>query len=216
MGNVRVGWAIVVLTVSCGRDIAVCAQDQPALAFEVASVKTNNSGDARTNGRLAGPRFSMLNETLSRLIGEAYATPEALPRGRIIGGPAWIDSDRFDVEGVANSVLSREQARQMLRTLLAERFHLIIHRETREQPIYKLLLSRSDGKIGPQLQRSTTDCPSPRGDTAPSPAQASSHPAPCVLGFGFGRLTGHGMTVGQLASMGLSRMPAVRSPITPA
>src|SRR5215831_1102588 len=91
-------------------------------AFEVASVKINASGNGATNGRLAGANFAMTNETLWRLIGEAYADPKALPRFRIIGGPNWIDADRFDVEGVAAKPLDRPQAELMLRTLLAERF----------------------------------------------------------------------------------------------
>ena len=181
------------------------AQAPSAPTFEVASVKANKSGDARTDGRLAGGRFSMINETVWRLIGEAYATAQALPRFRIIGAPDWVDTERFDVEGVAPGSLTRDQARMMLRTLLAERFKLVAHTETRELPVYALVLSRKDGTLGPQLRRSETDCAAPRAERGAQPPPASNRPAPCVMGFGFGRLTATGMTMVQLADMGLSR-----------
>jgi len=196
---------ICTLYMLCAVGVTTSAQTPASPTFEVASVKVNKSGDARTDGRLAGGRFTMSNETLWRLVGEAYATSQALPRFRIIGGPDWVDTERFDVEGVAQSPLSREQARLMLRALLAERFKLVIHTEARELPIYELVLSRKDRTLGPQLRRSDTDCAVPRGERSPQAPQAQNQPAPCVMGFGFGRLAANGMTLAQLADMGLSR-----------
>jgi hypothetical protein len=75
----------------------VSAQKPTGPAF-VASFKVNTSGAVQTGGIMAGNRFSMINETFWRLVGEAYATSSP-PRYLIIGGPDWINTDRFDVEG---------------------------------------------------------------------------------------------------------------------
>src|SRR3954470_15764682 len=82
-GTVCVGLAS--LTVVAG------SQTPRALSFDAASIKLNRSAEERTDGLDAGNRFRMTNETLWRLIGEAYASPAPLPRYRIIGGPSWID-----------------------------------------------------------------------------------------------------------------------------
>ena len=50
----------------------------------------------------------------------------------------------------------------MLRGLLAERFKLVVHNETKEQPIYALVLARTDGRLGPQMKPSTLDCFQPK------------------------------------------------------
>jgi uncharacterized protein (TIGR03435 family) len=182
--------------------LTAIAQSAQGPSFDAASVKPNRSGDARTDGRLSGNHFSMLNETLWRFIGEAYATSQALPRALIIGGPEWINTDRFDVDAVATNPLTRDQARLMLRTLLAERFKLAVHTESRELPVFALVLARPDGRLGPELHRSDVDCAAPRDSTPPPPPNQAP---PCVMGFGFGRLSAKGMTVTELATMGLSR-----------
>ncbi|HUK35207.1 MAG TPA: TIGR03435 family protein [Vicinamibacterales bacterium] len=168
--------------------------------FEVASVKPNNSGDPRTGGRLEATRFSMINETLWRLIGEAYGDPQALPRDRIIGGPSWMDADRFDVDAVAAAPLVRQTADLMLRRMLADRFKLMAHRETREMPVLALRLARRDGALGPQLHRADVDCAAGK---LPPP---STDGRPCVMQFGFGRLSANGLTIRELATVALSRI----------
>jgi uncharacterized protein (TIGR03435 family) len=159
-------------------------------AFEAASIKANNSGSPRTDGTLAGSRFTMINEPAWRLVAEAFAAPLPLPRSRVIGGPDWLDTARFDVEAVAATAPSREQARLMLRTLLAERFGLVAHRESRPSPIFNLVVAREDRRVGPSLRASAADCAATQ----------------CLLGFGFGRLTATGQTMGDLAERGLSRV----------
>lgn len=178
--------------------LVLAAQDRPA--FEVASVKPNHSGDVRTGGQLAGTRFSMINETLWRVIGEAYGNPQALPRYLIVGGPTWMDTDRFDVEAVAAAPLDRRQADLMLRTLLADRFKLATHREKRDMPVLALRLARRDGALGPQLKRASVDCA-----TGQSPPPSTTG-APCVMQFGFGRSSANGLTTNELATVALSRL----------
>jgi len=138
------------------------AQAPKTLSFEVASVKPNKSGDARSPSLiLPGGRFTATNNTLRALILNAYGiwnTPSLLQ-----GGPGWIDSDRYDIDakagantiatGTSNRVLW-EKTRLMLQTLLADRFKLSIRRETREMPTYQLMVSRN----GAKLQKSGVDC----------------------------------------------------------
>jgi uncharacterized protein (TIGR03435 family) len=167
----------------------VAAQSPPiaasAPAFEAASVKPNKSGDARVilvpqpGGRLIGT-----NVTAAVLIQFAYDLPDF----QVFGGPNWLNSDRFDVVAKAEGDPPLEQKRLMVRRLLAERFRLTAHTETRALPIYALVMARSDGRMGPQLRRTDADCaraapPSFLG-VGPSP---SNGPPPC--GF-FGMAAG--------------------------
>lgn len=79
-----------------------------------------------------------------------------------VGGPDWLSSERFDIVARAGEIpasLNPSTAvRLMLRTLLSERFALVIHQEQRVMPIYALTLARRDGSLGRQLQRSVMDC----------------------------------------------------------
>jgi len=124
-------------------------------AFEVATLRANTSGHAgwmlqpQPGGRLSGT-----NVPAAALIRFAYNLPDF----QITGGPGWLASDRFDLETKAEGDPPIDQKRLMLRTLLAERFKLSVHTETRELPIYVLMMARSDGKPGAQLRRTETDC----------------------------------------------------------
>jgi bla regulator protein BlaR1 len=143
------------------------AQSQPseALAFEVASVKPNKSGSPREPSMiLPGGRFTATNNTVRALILNAYgifSSPYLLS-----GGPSWIDSERYDVEARAeagailanapNTVLL-EKTRLMLRTLLADRFHLSVRRETKEMPVYELVVSKNGPKLNKSAQEQDCD-----------------------------------------------------------
>jgi uncharacterized protein (TIGR03435 family) len=78
------------------------------------------------------------------------------------GGPSWLDSDRFELEAVTETRADENQMRRMLQSLVAERFKLVIHRETREMPVYFLTV----GKNGARLQEQKEGQPAPA--TAPS------------------------------------------------
>ena len=124
-------------------------------AFEVATLRPSTSGNAgwrlqpQPGGRLTGT-----NVPAAALIRFAYNLPDF----QISGGPGWLASDRFDIEAKAEGDPPIDQKRLMLRTLLAERFKLTVHTETRELPIYVLMMARSDGRPGPQLRRTEADC----------------------------------------------------------
>jgi uncharacterized protein (TIGR03435 family) len=137
-------------------------------AFEVASVKPNRSTGVQIVGdeALPGGRYKANNLSLRWLISEAYGLP-ILSSRRLMGGPDWINSEKYDIDAkaVAGSVPAglseqarRERAMLMLRALLRDRFQLKIHRETREQAIFALAVAKN----GPHLQPAKMqerDCP---------------------------------------------------------
>ena len=126
------------------------AQEQEA--FDVASVKLNKTGGRGGYPGLApgGQRFTATNLPLMALIMLAYSvTPN-----QITGVPKIFDGEGYDIEAKCDRPLKREQALRMLQTLLADRFKLTLHRESKEQPVYVLVV----GKGGPKLHES------PEGD----------------------------------------------------
>jgi uncharacterized protein (TIGR03435 family) len=132
-----------------------------AIAFEAASVKTNKSGSPQGDSRVSpGGRFTSTNLSLQVLIRFAF---ERSPRSRglepfeVTGGPAWMASDRFDVNATAGRQVSLAELRLMLQALLIERFRLKAHYETRQGPVFRMVGAQRD-RLGPQLRRSESDC----------------------------------------------------------
>jgi uncharacterized protein (TIGR03435 family) len=80
----------------------------------------------------------------------------------------------------------------MLRSLLADRFKLVVRKETRDLPAYTLVLARRDGKLGPSLRRSNSECSPSNGQTAPAGS--------CGFNIGDGALAGRGATMEKLAA----------------
>jgi uncharacterized protein (TIGR03435 family) len=143
-------------------------------AFEVTSVKPLPPGDRNSRfGFQPGGRF-VSTLPLVYVISFAYNLPFN-PSPRLTGGPDWIRSqDAHDIEatGVFPDVLSDEarldRERLMLQTLLADRFKLVIHRETKEMPVYALVVAKG----GPKLQKSDVeekDCPDSSATPPPDP-----------------------------------------------
>jgi uncharacterized protein (TIGR03435 family) len=98
--------------------------------------------------------FNVTNMPLRMLIVQAYRVSGY----QLVGGPGWIDSERFDIVAKGPEGSRPDQTPLMLRGLLADRFKLKVHGETRDTPIYALVLARSDGKLGPKLSKTTDDC----------------------------------------------------------
>jgi uncharacterized protein (TIGR03435 family) len=128
--------------------------DAPHLEFDVASVKTNKSGPNMMAMRTLPNSFTMTNVPLRLLITQAYR----LSGYQLVGSPGWLDSERFDIVAKAPEGSRPDQTMLMLRGLLADRFKLKVHGETRETQVYALVLARSDGKLGSKLSKSTDDC----------------------------------------------------------
>ena len=131
----------------------------PAPAFDVASIRPNASGSySSTTRTLPNGSLQMINAHLKAMIGYAYNVRQF----QIVGGPEWIDADRFDVDARAADAPKGVGAPLMLRTLLAERFKLVIRREMREQPVYALVRVRPEASLGPQVKLSTRECSAPQ------------------------------------------------------
>lgn len=120
-------------------------------SFEVASVKPNTSriSNALPPSRANGS-YSASNVALKSVIANAYEVRIF----QIEGDPDWLTSERFDIIARGREGTPDGLRAAMLRTLLAERFKLAAHFETREQQVYALVLARSDGRLGSQLKPS--------------------------------------------------------------
>lgn len=135
--------------------LAELAATQPPLAFEAASVKVNASGDWRRGmGPAPGGRFTATNTPARDLIAYAFGVSQDSVGFRIVGGPAWIDQDRFDVAASVAGIWTPPQMREMVRTLLADRFKLAAHMEARELPTYALVVVANQPL---RLRRSAVD-----------------------------------------------------------
>jgi uncharacterized protein (TIGR03435 family) len=77
------------------------------------------------------------------------------------GGPSWLDSDRFELEAITETRADENQMRRMLQSLLAERFKLVIHRETREVPVYFLTVGKKGAKLQEQKEGQPAPAPPP-------------------------------------------------------
>jgi len=140
----------------------------PLPSFEVASIKRNPSvWNEPTHHRMdvhpeLGGRLTAHNAPLMLLIQRAYAVQAF----QVVGGPAWINTDGYDVEAKPKGDTDRKQMWLMLQTLLADRFKLTLHRETRKLPVYDLKAV----KRGPKLPMpKAVECFSQPPDAPPAP-----------------------------------------------
>lgn len=141
----------VVLTVAAG---LLAQSPRGEVRFEVTSVKLNRSGDKFGGTRFLPDRYEATNIVLKAVLMDAYG----LSAYQLAGEPAWAATDRFDIRATAGRVTSRTEMQAMLQALLAERFKLRVRPETRTVPGWNLLMSRSDGRLGPSLRRCESDC----------------------------------------------------------
>ncbi len=126
---------------------AVAPAQQP-LAFEVATVKPLE-GFANAHANFSGPRITLSGYALEGLVMDAYGVES----WQLVGGPVWRDTDPFEIVAKApgNAAPTPEQRRQMLQSLLEDRFKLKVHRELRDAPVYAMVLAKN----GPKLTKSS-------------------------------------------------------------
>ena len=125
---------------------AVYGQSEAAPRFEVASIKPSKADPSSSSGIKTGHgRLSAQNVTLRRCIIGAYGVGPH----QILSGPDWLDSDRFEIAAIADQPVGDSVLMVMLQSLLAERFKLALHRETRIIQAYTLEI----GKNGPKLEK---------------------------------------------------------------
>jgi uncharacterized protein (TIGR03435 family) len=132
-------------------------------AYEVVSIRPNNSGSSSSGDRVNGGLFSAKNETLLQLISMAYHRLTASDQGIVLsdqikGLPGWAYSERFNVEAKMDAdaaaavqnlpLLQLMQRHQpLLRAALAERFQLRTHYEIREGSVYELVIAKGGSKL---------------------------------------------------------------------
>jgi uncharacterized protein (TIGR03435 family) len=160
---------------------------QSLTSFEVVSIKRASAierggGSSRLR---PGGRFVMTNGPVGVLLGWAYGTP---PNGEVVGAPDWVTYENYDIEARAGRNISASELAPLMRDLLATRFKLRAHLETRVRQVYELRIARTDRRLGPAMQLSTTDCES-------SPGACSTRG-----GLGSGEIVSNGISMTRFAT----------------
>jgi uncharacterized protein (TIGR03435 family) len=181
-------------TVAALLSITVVAQAPgPAPSFDVADVfvrphSWNRMRPHMTGGTLRGRRYEIQNATLLDLVSAAYAVDGQT----VLGGPNWLGRNRFDILAKAPAGTPRETLQLMVQSLLADRFKLVLHKDTKPVPTYILTVSGT-----PKLKAGTA----PTGDAAKKPpCQPVRTPSSQTsTGVPFFVLSCHGATMPQFA-----------------
>jgi uncharacterized protein (TIGR03435 family) len=131
-------------------------------AFEAVSIKPNVTASDRVDfGPPAGARFTATNVSLRMLIMRAYKVKNF----EVSGGPGWMNSDRYDVAtSTAEGNISEAQFKLMLQSLLADRFQVRVHRETKQMPVYVLLPAKNGTRL-PQAAEACIEHDAPQPST---------------------------------------------------
>src|SRR5688572_7464641 len=125
----------------------------PNTRFEVASIRAIDDGSGQVLMRMTPGRFES-SLPVGALLRRALQKPDY----QIVGAPGWMDTQRYSIaakppEGVPPTAIS-----VLLAKLLKDRFQLATHLETRELPIFNLVIARTDGRIGPDLKATSAEC----------------------------------------------------------
>jgi uncharacterized protein (TIGR03435 family) len=198
-----------VLALSLPEAIPLRAQaPAPLPRFEVASVKPS-TGPTGERGQPGG--FYTATRTLKFFIADAFFFGTPLQISRVIGGPEWIDSALYEINAKASTPWPRSpdgpprQLFLMIRSVLEERFKLKTHMETRELPVYELVLAKADGSLGPQLKRPAIDCDAiiaaVNAGAPPPQRQQPNDPPPCGAMRGPARVIAGSIPMAQFANM---------------
>ena len=187
---------------------APAAAQQPAVPYEVASIKTNKDAGAVRRFQAAPGRYTFIAYTVRSLVDLAHQR-YAFDRRETLGGPDWIDNDRFDVtvQAPAGAALSDPDGFPgpvfaMVRAVLTDRFGLAVHNEIRERPVYALTRVRPDRRLGAGAKAVDSDCgEAMRKMVAPVPGPRPPGPPPCSFGGGPGRIQGHVVTLAMVGNM---------------
>lgn len=187
------------------------------LRFEAASIKPNNktfeehflrqgSGEPAFSGvrTLPGGRLQASYATIRPLIGRAF---ELRPY-QLEGGPAWLESDKYDINATAGREATPAEFNAMLRSLLAERFKLRTRVVTKQAPTYVMSLARSDRRLGPGIKPASADCVAtvarrqaegPGAARPPIPLEPDAAPMCGSNIMGVGKMGGRRMSMGGTA-----------------
>jgi len=143
---------LLTVAVLCTLTLTGAAQQptpQPALRFEVASVKPNEKGGYYSLTNLPGGAFRA-SLPLEYLIGIAY---DIQPFERIVGEPSWARTQWFDIDAKPATAVTNDERKAMLRSLLEERFGLVWRKDpTAKDMVWALVMAREDKRLGPAIR----------------------------------------------------------------
>jgi uncharacterized protein (TIGR03435 family) len=177
----------------------VLGQANTKLEFEVATIKPAAAArpTAPSGPGTSDPENIRYNYvSVKNLLLRAYGLPM-----QQIAGPAWIDSDRYDVAAKVPPGTTKDQANVMLQNLLADRFKLAVHRETRELSRYELTVGKNGSKLTPYVE----DAHEPEREPGKAVFGKDGFPVPRPGGFAFTmgpgsrKLAGRKNSIAQLA-----------------
>ena len=183
--------AIAILCIASAPPLRAQSESAARPQFEVASVKPNKSGEPGLRLDIQpGGRFIAINIPLKQMIRAAYT----LQLFQIVGAPAWVDAERFDVSAIADRDITVTTpwtpggkfalVQLMLQSLLTDRFKMVVHSNTRESQVYALIVDKAEPGARDKLRSAAPDC-------APS----------CGMRIGPGTLTARNVPLPQLAEL---------------
>ena len=181
----------------------------PNIRYEVVSIKPADPAGGQFFMRMTPGRFESANVPVGMLLRQALQKPDY----QMVGAPGWIDSERYSIRATAPEGFPPGALTVMLLNLLKDRFQLATHLETRELPIFHLLMARTDGRLGPDLKVTSAECLATiaertaafkaaagrGGPPPPLPTFDPNAPAPCgFLRIPPGVVAGSGRTIAEL------------------
>src|SRR5580700_7709458 len=140
--------AVIVLVAGAAQSPAQSPAAHPA--FEVASIKPHAGGGPFGGTRVSPGMMNVNNLPVRRLIRNAYKISDF----QISGAPDWVNSEGFDIAAKAEGELTADGMLLMLRALLEDRFQLKVHRETKEGPVYDLVVAKGGARLQPSKEGS--------------------------------------------------------------
>lgn len=130
--------------------------------FEAASIKPNTSGRPGSGISTYPARIKVINSSLKFCIQVAWNVKDF----QVAGGAGWMDAERYDIDAVAAEPFKKDEYREMLKKLLADRFGLAIHSETQDKQGYALVVAKNGSKLPPAVEDpSILFSRTPSGDT---------------------------------------------------
>ncbi|HZR24847.1 MAG TPA: TIGR03435 family protein [Vicinamibacterales bacterium] len=184
----------------------LAAQSSPQFVRAVVSLNTSADLNSYPISMQPPGHFVVKNYRLRTLIEHAYNMRPA----QLVGGPEWINNERYDIEAESATAASPEETWLMVRHLLADRFKLTLNVESRVQSAFALVMARPDRQPGDGLRPSTCT----GRDSAPATPLGPNERQPLTCGrlqSRPGQLAGRWVTMADLAAGGLS--PLMRRPI---
>ena len=125
----------------------------PNTRYEVVAIKAPEAGSLVTMRSTPG-HYEATNVPLGLLLRQALQKSDY----QIVGLPDWIDKERYSIRATMPESVPLTASTTMLLNLLKDRFQLVTHPETRELPIFNLVIARTDGRLGPDLKRTLAEC----------------------------------------------------------